>query len=488
MKARPIILLLAAILLIQLIACGQDGSASSLPDSDGTAASAEPDTTTVPEETVVPLGIEKEDNGGRDFHILVPTEKNYEFVTESNGEVVNDAMLARSQKAEELFNIRFSYQYEPGGWDTRDPYNKIISSAVLAGDSAYDIATGYIVCTLPLYMKGVFIDLASVPSIDLDNQWWMRDLYSDLNIGGKLYCVFGDGNLSVYKDCSIVYFNKQVLDDFGLENPYELVRSSTWTMPKMLEMSETVKADLNGDSKIDKDNDRIGAYGQGVPMRAFQTALDVKIFDTGENGERIVVGLTDRLVTAYELVNNFYHREDLYAEFNAVDFPTFTSILAENRALFHMSYLNVLEGDVMRNMEADFGLVPYPKLDESQEKYKAQIGTATNVMFMPKTVSDPALSGRVMEALNYYSMLEVIPTYYTVALQQKYTRDADVPEMLDIIREGMTMDFAFAYSTCFSDPWPNTVMVQKDADMASYIAKAQPKWEKQIEKFIEKAE
>ena len=127
MKARPIILLLAAILLTQLIACGQEGIASSLPDSDGTAASAEPDTTTVPEETVVPLGIEKEDNGGRDFHILVPTEKNYEFVTESNGEVVNDAMLARSQKAEELFNIRFSYQYEPGGWDTRDPYNKIIN-------------------------------------------------------------------------------------------------------------------------------------------------------------------------------------------------------------------------------------------------------------------------------------------------------------------------------------------------------------------------
>ena len=485
MKKRALAFMAAFMLISQLIACAGESM-------DSTPSSQTAITTSVtiaePEETVVPLGIEPEDNGGRDFHILVPTEKSYEFVTESNGEVVNDAMLVRSQKVEELLNIKFSYQYELGGWDTRDAHNKIITGAVLAGDSAYDIATGYIVCTMPLYMNGVFLDLMKIPEINLENLWWMRDQFSNLNTAGKLFCVFGDGNLSVYKDCSITYFNKQVLEDYNLDNPYELVRNSQWTMPKMLEMSEAVKADLNGDSKIDKDNDRIGAYGQGVPMRAFQTGLDIKIFDTDESGNRFVVGLTDRLVKRYEYVNSFHNRDDLYAEYGAVDFPMFTSILAENRALFHFTYISVLEGDVMRNMQADFGLIPYPKFDESQEKYKAQIGTATNVMFMPKTASDTALSGKVMEALNYYSMIDVIPTYYTVALQQKYTRDADVPEMLDIIREGMTMDYAFAYSTCFSDPWPNTVIIQQNKDIASYIAKAQPKWEKDIQKLIEKAE
>ena len=167
MKKRALAFMAAFMLISQLIACAGE-STDSTPSSQNTITTSN-DTTAEPEETTVPLGIEPEDNGGRDFHILVPTEKNYESVTESNGEVVNDAMLVRSQKVEELLNIKFSYQYELGGWDTRDAYNKIITGAVLAGDSAYDIATGYIVCTMPLYMNGVFLDLMKIPEINLEN-------------------------------------------------------------------------------------------------------------------------------------------------------------------------------------------------------------------------------------------------------------------------------------------------------------------------------
>ena len=164
----------------------------------------EPETPAEEEETVIPLGIPEEDNGGRDFHVLVPTEKAYEFVTESTGEVVNDAILGRSQKTEELFGLSFSYQYELGGWDTRDSYNNFIKNAVLAGDTTYDLATGYIVCSLPLYLQGSLMDFTTVEDLSLDNPWWMNGLYDDLNIDGHLFCVFGDANLSVYKDCSVI--------------------------------------------------------------------------------------------------------------------------------------------------------------------------------------------------------------------------------------------------------------------------------------------
>ena len=483
-------LFLALLLIASLFTACSEKTASPEVSEDPVLPSAEqnpgePETPAEEEETVIPLGIPEEDNGGRDFHVLVPTEKAYEFVTESTGEVVNDAILGRSQKTEELFGLSFSYQYELGGWDTRDSYNNFIKNAVLAGDTTYDLATGYIVCSLPLYLQGSLMDFTTVEDLNLDNPWWMNGLYDDLNIDGHLFCVFGDANLSVYKDCSVIYFNKQVLEDFGLANPYDLVREGTWTMPKFLSMAAEVVVDLNGDTKIDPENDAIGAYAQGVPLRAFQTAMDVKVIDTNEDGNRVEVGLTERLVQAHEWVTEFLRADvdSLYGQMNAVDFYQFCHILAENRSLFHCSYIYIIEGDVMRNMEADFGIIPYPKFDETQEQYKTQIGTSSNVMFLTKTVADPNLSGRVMEALNYYSMLDVIPTYYTVALEQKYTRDKDVPEMLALIREGMTMDFAFAYSTCFTGQWPNTLMVIGEGDLASKMKGWEKMWKKDLERL-----
>ena len=111
MKKSIALLLALLTAVLHLAACSEGGT---LPETAGNAPaeavpSASPEETPVePEETVIPLGIPAEDNGGRDFHMLVPTEKAYEFVTESTGEVVNDVILARSQKTEELFGISFS--------------------------------------------------------------------------------------------------------------------------------------------------------------------------------------------------------------------------------------------------------------------------------------------------------------------------------------------------------------------------------------------
>ncbi len=462
-------------------ACGGKEASIQKTDTDPSAQIA--DTTQDTEETGLQLNIPTEDHGGQDFHILVPTEKAYEFVTESTGEVVNDVVFQRSQKTEEHFGIRFSYQYEFGNWETRDSYNNFIKNAVLSGDSTYDVATGFVVCTLPIYMQGSLLNLMTLEDLHLDNPWWMNDQYENLNVNGQLFCAFGDANLSVYKDCSVVYFNKKVLTDFKLEDPYALVREGTWTKEKMLTMAEAVMTDLDGDTKITPTTDRIGVYGQGVPIRAFQTAFDVEIITTDENGNRIVSELTDRIAQTHEWITGFMKKPYMYGEFGPVDFYQFCGIFADNRSLFHVSFIYVLEGELMRNMDADFGIVPYPKFDEAQTQYRTQIGTSSNIVFMPKTAADPNLSCRVLEVLNYYSMLDVIPVYYTVALENKYTRDNDVPEMLALIREGMIMDFSFAYSTCFNNGFPNTILTENDINIASRMKSVEKTWTKDLEQL-----
>ena len=477
MSKRTLTLLIALSMTASICSCGGDSS------PNGTTTGTETETTEAPE-TTLSLGIPEEDNGGRTFTILVPSEKSYEFVTESNGEIINDAMYDRSRKVEEHFNIKFDYRYEPDNWDVRGTYNALISSTVLAGDPTYDLITGYIVCTLPEITGGYFIDL-NQSELNFDNPWWLADHYGNLSINGKIFCAIGDANLSVYKDCAVSYFNKQLLEDFELENPYELVRSGEWTLDKLIEMSGVVTSDLDGDGSVKLEGDRIGCYMQRVPWRAFQTAFEIKVVDVDENNERYFPGLTERMADAFEKLMAFNKSDAGYFEGNAVDFNAFPAAFCEDRALFHFSYLYITEGELMRNMKSDFGIVPYPKYDTAQEKYYSQIGTSTNVMFIPKTASDVGLTCRVMEALSYYGMQDVVPAYYEIALRDKYTRDEDVPEMLGLIRDGMTMDFAFAFSTCFS-PQTNSLMTPDNGDnLASTMASGMSKWGAALEKLGE---
>ena len=87
MTKRTVLLLLVMALAASAFSCGGSAPAG----GDTTAA----DTTAA--ETSL-FNIPKEDNGGRKFTMLIPTHTEYEYPEEATGEVVNDALYARSQK------------------------------------------------------------------------------------------------------------------------------------------------------------------------------------------------------------------------------------------------------------------------------------------------------------------------------------------------------------------------------------------------------
>ena len=68
---------------------------------------------------------------------------------------------------------------------------------------------------------------------------------------GYLYMMIGDFNLSSTCGVTFLWFNKQLLTDNGFDMPYELVNEGKWTIDRMLEMVNSVSADLNGDMKMD---------------------------------------------------------------------------------------------------------------------------------------------------------------------------------------------------------------------------------------------
>ena len=87
----------------------------------------------------------------------------------------------------------------------------------------------------------------------------------------------------------------------------------------------------------------------------------------------------------------------------------------------------------MRKAEFNYGIVPFPKYDNSQRDYVSWIYGGAASCGVPYTNPDLERTGVVLENLAAFSHKFVKNEYYEVVVQTRTVRDSDSIEMLDII-------------------------------------------------------
>ena len=330
-----------------LLSCGgEEPSAGSTQTTDAPIV-----TEAVTEDPGPKLDLPEADYGGMNFNMLIPTEYTDHYVAESEtGDVVLDAVYKRNRAVEELLNIKYNYIPESGGWESRDAFKGIIRNSVLAGDGAYDLIAGYQVVTLPLTLEGVFMDINEVPNIDLEKPWWVHNLIDTIGIGGKLFTVIGDASISLYSEIPVLYFNKKLLADYNLPDPYPMVTEGTWTLDALFDMVKDAHSDINGDGKLVFGEDNFGYTAVAVAQRAFQTSAEFTVFDYDDNGMPCFVELSERDADLYFRMSEFIKSPGVhaYGVTNHVEFITpFISdqVLITNGFIQYTNYLRDMKSD-----------------------------------------------------------------------------------------------------------------------------------------------
>jgi len=315
----------------------------------------------------------------------------------------------------------------------------------------------------------------------------------DLNVGGVLLGIIGDMNLSMYKQFPVVYANQNMLNNHGVspETMYSTVLDGEWTFEQLFEWSSGLEQDLNGDGEIKAADDTIGLGIQITPFWAVQAAFNLPNIDLDEDGIPYVVGLNEKYVTAAQFLASNIHSEPSIAVSIVNGTNTdMTPGFVGNRSGFVINTMNEVER--MRDMDNDFAILPFPKL-EAIDDYRTLIATATNMNYVPSTVSDPELVGKILEAMAYYSYMNVVPAYYETALKERYSRDESTKQMLDIIRDSAVLPFEFAYSTALapsSSDWPHKILAEAVIyntvdSLSSSIASKEKIWSNMINKLME---
>ena len=431
--------LLALLLLTASIsACGETAQTTTDTETAAETAAVTAETEAIPayEPDDLPEDL---DFGGITTHIFGwEGAANVEFfVEEADGDVVNDAIFERNRTVEERLNLELTYTLAPGAFDDRASWVKTVSQSVIAGDGANDIVAGYSMSGATLANNRLLIDLTGLDYIDFEKPWWPESLIKEATCGGKLYFCSGDISTNMIYYLYSIYFNKTLVQNYDIENLYDLVREGKWTLDKMIEICSALYADLNGDGKKDP-ADQFGYTTHSTWSDTFFFASGLRTTEIGDDGLPVFSAefggeKTQDLLT--KLIDMFAANEMYLGS----DYDTVRNQFLENRALFLTTEVYYAK-NYLRDTQIEYGILPVPKYDDAQDGYYTVSSFPYTLYGIPVDAKDPSMSAAILECLASESYRTVSPALFEVALKVKYASDNDVSEMYDIIRASNVFD------------------------------------------------
>ncbi|MBE6704040.1 MAG: hypothetical protein E7583_02140 [Ruminococcaceae bacterium] len=401
------------------------------------------------------------------------------IVEEETGDTIKDIIYQRNREVEDYFGFEFNFR--AGAVEkSNSSATPTIRTQIQAGDDTYEVYMNVQHAGMPLIYEDLFVEWTeNMPHANLDNPWWYQNVKRDLNFGDKIYVMVGDYNFHCLKASGAIAFNKTIMDELEMEYPYQLVKDGEWTIDKFIEYVKAGQKDLNGDGLIKPEDDRLGFSGwkwemipaMFVGMGGSPVAKDDDNLPMlNVNNER-TFNVIDKLIELYDDGNGAWDGGNTYG--------VASTMFKESRLLFQDTTLTALPG--LRELEDDFGAVPYPKLDEDQEDYYSRIVNFSSLTYIPVTNQKLELTSAVLEYMAYISHQNLIPAFYDEILNIKTARDFETEEMIDIIREGARfMDENYLTSGGIIN-----IVASGNNTLSSNYASQGDAWETKLETIIE---
>jgi ABC-type sugar transport system, periplasmic component len=394
----------------------------------------------------------EEDYSGASFTVL-NSDEIWDFYVALDfdgldGESLNDAVYNRNRDVEQKLNCKIEV--------TKLAYDSLIntaSSLIMAGDSEYDVMYLPVNHKPGMISDHDFVDLNTLPQLNLDSVWWDGAVIKSSQIDGKLYFATSDLHLMAFDGSWCLFFNQDMMTNYNLDMPYSLVKSGGWTLDKLLEYSTAV-ANLNGDESYKWSSSGNCVYGisahEATGPDYFVYGCSGRYVTASDGGFTITATDENFTSTVSKLAEILKDGDGITIKASNEDFDQnaggYIYIFSVGRALFLTAPLK--NAQLLRNMDTTFGIIPFPKYDESQSDYNTMVDV--NLLFLTIPVTNKKLeqTATILDVLSYESYKQTLPYYYDVTVSQKGLRNEESIEMLDIIRStrGIDVSIVFGWS------------------------------------------
>lgn len=476
---RILCFIISIVVLAMISACDdkdvlkqQDPESEQISDNQNGSASSDDN-----EEIDYTSDLSKEKYDGYNYRILVRKDSlSDQYLENDSDDLVESATFRRNKLIEQMYGITIT-----ASESSSNNYDIDALNSILAGDDAYDLVFTHARAAFVYAVQGAAYNFRDIESIHLDKPWWTKDVVESCTLNGKLYVLDGDISSKGLGATMCMVFNKRIFDELGFDYPYELVKEGDWTFDEFAYTVKKGAKDLNGDGIIEPEFDQLGYYSTQweAPMNIIYTGGQ-KIYDKDENGELQLTLYSNKTVEIYD---EFFSLIDNKACYLGTEKSTYKGpdLFNDGRAMIADSELR--HAQTLRNLDDDFGIIPYPKFDEDDE-YATAVNAGSHMIFIPITVEDVERTGAITEALCAIGSRDVIPAFYEKSLKTKYTRDEESEEMIDLIRDSIVFDLGYVihgtFSSCGKD-----LAVSTTHDFASYYAAGETAAKINLEEFYE---
>ncbi|HIX92682.1 MAG TPA: hypothetical protein H9681_07380 [Firmicutes bacterium] len=451
LKLSKIVSLMLLVSLLSSLAACQDN----VDNTGDITTGSNTDDVTAPEEIELTSGVPDDvDLGGATVTVLnAPQYENFLTLMnapEETGDTMNDAAYKRNIAVMDKLNVDLQildYDYDKGA---KDVY---LRQLVLAGDRVFDFIVGTQHELVKVVPDGIYRDIMDLPYVDIDKPWWAAEYIQRANFGeDKRFFIAGDISVEFIRDIDCICFNKTVYENYhgSRDELYDIVLEGKWTLDKLLEVTKDTYVDLNKNNTPDEED----AYGYGlipptIPDHLYYPAGAHTIIY--ENGEPTLDVVNERNVTITEKIYEIYYNGNgiLYKNNDLVNQEVTipTKFAADDfMFMFGLFYFS----DFLREMKSDYGIIPHPKYDETQEEYKSLVHDGAPLVCIPVTTPDEDIDkvAAVIEEMAFQGYSIVTPEYYNVVLKQKYARDSSdkAMQILDMIRDSAFTDTGYVYN------------------------------------------
>lgn len=396
---------------------------------------------------------------GREFRIYTSTnistmgKGNSNFLIEGTGEtdggLVNDAVLERNIQVEELLGVELAFtqidlNYSQVAGDIR--------RFTTSGTDEFDLVINDIYAYAELLIEGNFRNVLDDDCVfDFERPYWYKDYMDDLRLmDGYQYVLAGDYFIDILRDAHLLLLNKQIyLDHYNrpADELYDVVTNFEWTYEKMNEIITDMYTDKNLNGTKDK-GDQFGFmepefWGGSIP---FSVSGNPTFISRDEDGyPTVVLNEGDRANQLAAAMSTLFNNESSSVGLTG-DVDLLTAFTQDECLIVGYQRLGSLENAILRQMEGDAAVLPYPMLFASDKKYTTSAHDTTEMGAILATSTDLAFISTVVEVLNRETSKILIPVYYKECLQVQCVDDEKAAAIIDIIHDNFDNSFILAYN------------------------------------------
>ena len=464
--ARKIIALSLAVLMsLSAAACaGDTDDTASLTDTD-TAAVSEEHTDPLAERKAISDDLPDTDMDGYNFRVFAQDGTYAAFYAEEDsGDIVEQALYQAALTTKERFNVAMTV--EKSGLGDEDHAAKV-RTILMSGEDAYNMVSCHDVISCNYSLDGLLTDLYTLPRLNFEKPWW-HDV-KELTILGHAFLITSDISLLSLQHTMVIYVNRDIAADNQIEVPYQAVFDGAWTLDMLIGLTKDVYSDVNGNMTADEED--IYGYLTEPNCYGYLESFGMDTLFCDSDGYVSCDFDTDKMSQIVSKVYAWLY-QSTGAKATSGNNVWSNTYFEKGKAMFAHGHVFNASSTFRYVENLNYGILPIPKWDESQENY---IGT---IMDYPLSVPSALpldqyeYTGTIIEAMSAEGYKQTFPAYYEIALKIKYAQDDESVRTLEIINSTRKLSMSWCYENFvgFNQVLYSVCFLKNDANYMSYHA------------------